>query len=102
MAQAYDFFAFLLNRFLTFRRYLCGTKEISLRSSRILIPSISRPIRASHEPGVNGVNNAATPIRINMMPKIILRALRMVSGKKDSLNIFALILDASCAAIPIP
>jgi hypothetical protein len=34
-------------------------------------------------------------MRINNIPKTIFRTLRMLYSKKDSLNIFALILDAS-------
>lgn len=76
------FSRFLLNMSLTLRRYLCGTKWMSLRSSRILNPSISRPIRASHEPGVSGVSNARTPIRTSNKPKTILKTLRIFYGKK--------------------
>ena len=57
---------------------------MSLRSSRILNPRISRPIRASHEPGVNGVSRANTPIRTKKTPRIILKVLRIFSENKKS------------------
>jgi len=98
--RAYDFFTFLLNRSLALRRYLCGSMEMSLRSSRILIPRISRPIRASQEPGVSGVSNASTPRTTNTMPKTIFRALRIFYSKKESLNIFVLIPDTSLPLRP--
>ena len=53
-----------------------------MRSTRSLNPRISRPISASHEPGVSGVSNASTPTRTNTTPRTILSALRIFSGKE--------------------
>jgi len=58
-------------------RYFAGSKDINLRRSSTLNPKYSKPIRATHEPGVNGVNNAAKPRMINTTPKIVLRDLRI-------------------------
>ena len=40
----------------------------NLSKSRIRKPNNSRPINASHEPGVKGVKRAARPIRIKITP----------------------------------
>ena len=56
-------------------------QNLNLSKNKTRTPSNSRPIIASHEPGVRGVIRAASPIRIKRMPTtfLILGLLRIYS-----------------------
>jgi len=53
----------------------------SLSKNNILIPKSSRPITASHDPGVSGVISAKKPRKTSIIPKIFFQRFKFLIFK---------------------
>jgi hypothetical protein len=74
----------LFIRFSTFSLWRGFSSARIFFSSRTPKPSSSRPIRASQEPGENGVSRANRPISISTTPKIFFAIVFIYNGYVDS------------------